>query len=329
MPSIASAQAAHTAAEDLAETDRTFSTVGARANIADSIGAMLMDNAVMPTPKLDFAIGRSAIVAALKANPANAAARAEWAPVRVGVSADRTQGFTFGFMTIHETGKPDRRAKYLSYWVRRPEGWRVAFYKRAASPEGSVTARLDPALPPASVEPDPQRIQENLESLKAAEKAFSDRAQEVGVGPAFVEFGSEDAMNMGTGSDFTFGNSAIGELVGGGKRNPDRLVGRQGRVGRLERGPRRDLGIHPPARAQSGGTGGVSLLHRVAEGGARPALALRRGIGVQPLRRARFAGRFDGPLAAFSSISRTPSSSVNPFGSAPLGKVAWVVPSLT
>lgn len=215
MPSIASAQAAHTAAEDLAETDRTFSTVGARANIADSIGAMLMDNAVMPTPKLDFAIGRSAIVAALKANPANAAARAEWEPVRVGVSADRTQGFTFGFMTIHETGKPDRRAKYLSYWVRRPEGWRVAFYKRAASPEGSVTARLDPALPPASVEPDPQRIQENLESLKAAEKAFSDRAQEVGVGPAFVEFGSEDAMNMGTGSDFTFGNSAIGELVGG------------------------------------------------------------------------------------------------------------------
>ena len=220
MPSIASAQAAHTAAEDLAETDRTFSTVGARANIADSIGAMLMDNAVMPTPKLDFAIGRSAIVAALKANPANAAARAEWEPVRVGVSADRTQGFTFGFMTIHETGKPDRRAKYLSYWVRRPEGWRVAFYKRAASPEGSVTARLDPALPPASVEPDPQRIQENLESLKAAEKAFSDRAQEVGVGPAFVEFGSEDAMNMGTGSDFTFGNSAIGELVGGGSATP-------------------------------------------------------------------------------------------------------------
>ena len=172
MPSIASAQAAHTAAEDLAETDRAFSTVGARANIADSIGAMLMDNAVMPTPKLDFAIGRSAIVAALKANPANAAARAEWEPVRVGVSADRTQGFTFGFMTIHETGKPDRRAKYLSYWVRRPEGWRVAFYKRAASPEGSVTARLDPALPPASVEPDPQRIQENLRIAQGGGKGL-------------------------------------------------------------------------------------------------------------------------------------------------------------
>jgi hypothetical protein len=220
LPSRAGAQAARTAAEDLAETDSTFSTLGARANIADSIGAMMMDNAVMPTPQLDFAIGRSAIVAALKANPANAAAKAEWAPVRVGVSADRTQGFTYGFMTIHEAGKPDRRAKYLSYWVRRPEGWRVAFYKRAASPEGAITAKVDPALPQASIDAEPQRIQENLESLKAAEKAFSDRAQEVGVGPAFVEFGSEDAMNMGAGSDFTFGNSAIAELVGAGNTTP-------------------------------------------------------------------------------------------------------------
>ena len=65
-----------------------------------------------------------------------------------------------------------------------------------------------------------QRLQENLASLKAAEQAFSDRAQEVGVGPAFVEFGSEDAMNMGSGSDFTFGNTAIGALVGAGNTTP-------------------------------------------------------------------------------------------------------------
>ena len=38
-----------------------------------------------------------------------------------------------------------------------------------------------------------------------------------------------------------------------------------------------------------------------------------------------FAG---GPLAARSSIRRIASSSVTAFGSAPLGSVAWVVPSL-
>jgi hypothetical protein len=216
----AAAQDARYAASQLMAADLAFSKAGAKANIVDSIGAMLTDNAVMPTPKLDFAIGKTAIIDALKANQANATATAEWSPVRAGISADGTQGFTYGFMFIHEAGKPDRRAKYLSYWVKRPEGWRVAFYKRANSPEGSVTTRMDPAVPGDMVDPDPQRLQDNLASLKAAETAFSDRAQEVGVGPAFAEFGSEDAMNMGSGSDFTFGNTAIAKLVGEGNTTP-------------------------------------------------------------------------------------------------------------
>ncbi len=216
----ASAQDARLLASQLLAADRAFSTAGAKANIVDSIGGMLTENAVMPTPKLDFAIGKSAIIETLRSNPANANATAEWSPVRAGISADGTQGFTYGFMFIHETGKPDRRAKYLSYWIRRPEGWRVAFYKRALSAEGNVTTRLEPAVPEELVEPNPQRLQENLASLKAAEQAFSDRAQEVGVGPAFLEFGSEDAMNMGSGSDFTFGNTAIAKLVGEGNTTP-------------------------------------------------------------------------------------------------------------
>ena len=216
----ASAQDARLLASQLLAADRALSTAGAKANIVDSIGGMLTENAVMPTPKLDFAIGKSAIIETLKSNPANANATAEWSPVRAGISADGTQGFTYGFMFIHETGKPDRRAKYLSYWIRRPEGWRVAFYKRALSAEGNVTTRLEPAVPEELVEPNPQRLQENLTSLKAAEQAFSDRAQEVGVGPAFLEFGSEDAMNMGSGSDFTFGNTAIAKLVGEGNTTP-------------------------------------------------------------------------------------------------------------
>jgi ketosteroid isomerase-like protein len=216
----ASAQEPRTLASELIAADRAFSNAGAKANIVDSISAMMTENAVMPTPKLDFAIGKSAIVEALKSNPANAAASAEWSPIRAGISADGTQGFTYGFMFIHDAGKPDRRAKYLAYWVKRPEGWRVAFYKRAGSADGDITTRVDPALPAEMVAPDPQRLQDNLVSLKAAEQAFSDRAQEIGVGPAFVEFGSEDAMNMGGGSDFTFGNTAIAKAAGEGNAAP-------------------------------------------------------------------------------------------------------------
>ncbi|WP_028970461.1 hypothetical protein [Sphingomonas sp. URHD0057] len=214
------AQEPRTLASELIAADRAFSNAGAKANIVDSISAMMTENAVMPTPKLDFAIGKSAIVEALKSNPANAAASAEWSPIRAGISADGTQGFTYGFMFIHDAGKPDRRAKYLAYWVKRPEGWRVAFYKRAGSADGDITTRVDPALPVEMVAPDPQRLQDNLVSLKAAEQAFSDRAQEIGVGPAFAEFGSEDAMNMGGGSDFTFGNTAIAKAAGEGNAAP-------------------------------------------------------------------------------------------------------------
>lgn len=204
-------------ADELAAADRAFSSAGARASLADSIGAMLVPNAVMPTPKRDFAIGRDAIVAALRANPT---ATGDWAPVRVGISADGTQGFTYGFMTIRETGKPDRRAKYLSYWVKRPEGWRVAFYKRAGSGEGEVsTEAREAALPEALVSPDPRRVQEHLSALKDTEKAFSDRAQAIGLGPAFVDFGAPDAMNMGRGADFTFGNDNIGAEIGGNAPN--------------------------------------------------------------------------------------------------------------
>ena len=39
-------------------------------------------------------------VQALRANPDNAGARLEWAPIRGGISADGQHGFTFGYMTV-------------------------------------------------------------------------------------------------------------------------------------------------------------------------------------------------------------------------------------
>jgi hypothetical protein len=200
------------AAQELFDADVQFSTDGADDNIADAIGAMLAPNAISSTQGV-FAHGKDDIVARLRANPANAHATAEWAPVRVGIAADGLQGFTYGFMTIHNTGQPDARAKYMSYWVKRPEGWRVFGYKRAGSPAGSVSTTVrDPALPPRMI-PDRPSVELRAKyknSLAARETAFSDRAQVVGVGNAFVEFGSADAANFGGGPDFTYGNVAIG-----------------------------------------------------------------------------------------------------------------------
>ena len=202
------------AVQELIQADREFSAEGEDDNIADSIGAMMTEDSMMPTPQGTFARGKDGIIAALRANPTNANATAEWAPVRGGISADGLQGFTYGFMTIHIPEQPDRRAKYLAYWTKRPEGWRVLGYKRAGSPPGDVSTALRPPAVPSRMlpeRPSPQLVDKYRDSLAAREKAFSDRAHEVGLRQAFLEFGSADAMHMGPGSDFLFGNVAISQ----------------------------------------------------------------------------------------------------------------------
>ena len=213
----AQAQTPAAAVQELIAADKQFSKDGEGKNIVDAIAAMLDSEAMAPTPSGTFAKGKEAIVEVLKSNPSNANATAAWAPVRGGISADGLQGFTYGFMTIHIPDQPDRRAKYLSYWAKRSEGWRVIGYKRIGSPPGEVsTALRPPAVPPHMLpqRPSPQLVEKYRDSLAAREKAFSDRAQQAGLPQAFVEFGSADAMNSGGGGspDFVYGNDAIGAI---------------------------------------------------------------------------------------------------------------------
>jgi hypothetical protein len=209
----ASSQTSPQAALDgLLSADRQFGS--SKLGLVPAIERMLDETAIMPLPTGTFAQGKQAVLASLRSNPANASAKADWAPVRAGISADGTHGFTFGFMTISEAGKPDRPVKYLAYWVKRPDGWRVAAYKRAPRPEGPVSPALrEPALPSKLVKPGSARPAHKA-SLIAAEKAFSDAAQKIGLGPAFEKFGSADAMFIGRDADFTYGSKTIGANMG-------------------------------------------------------------------------------------------------------------------
>ncbi|MCC6989623.1 MAG: hypothetical protein IT181_11530, partial [Acidobacteria bacterium] len=55
-----------------------------------------------------------------------------------------------------------------------------------------------------------------------AERAFSDEAQKVGLGPAFAQFGHATAVNMGgaASAGYVVGAEAIGRLVGGERPGP-------------------------------------------------------------------------------------------------------------
>ncbi len=95
--------------DELLAADRRFSAASAQTDLVDGLSAMFAPDVAMPVPGNGFAVGTAEVVAALRANPENATSRAEWMPVRGGVSADGLQGYTWGYMTCASpTARPCR-----------------------------------------------------------------------------------------------------------------------------------------------------------------------------------------------------------------------------
>lgn len=208
------------ALDDLLIADVAFAAAATTRDLPTALGAMFAPDVVLPVPGLGFANSRDEALAALRRDSLNASSKVIWSPVRGGISADGRQGFTFGYITTIRADGTRIPGKYLAYWVKRPEGWRVAAYKRGRRPEGDVSlAMLEPSLPAALVAPmnDAATLERHRTSLVTAEKAFSDEAQSIGLGPAFTKYGRADAMNLGGPADTTFviGNARIGAAVGG------------------------------------------------------------------------------------------------------------------
>lgn len=209
--------------DELLAADRKFAGDAAKTTVIPALTAMFADDVAMPTPgpPPGFARGKKAAIEALKTNPDNAAGRLEWTPIRGGISADGQHGFTVGYMTLERPDRTKVPVKYVAYWVKKSEGWRIAVYKRTRadqSPDSRST--MSPALPAALVIPssDAAAIGRYRSSLADAEKAFSDDAQKIGLGPAFAKHGSADAVNVGppTSPTFVVSAEAIGRSVGAG-----------------------------------------------------------------------------------------------------------------
>src|SRR5260221_1315060 len=145
------------AVDELLAVDRAFAAASAKTDLVAGLTAMFADDVVIPMPTGQFVDGKAAVVAALRANADNLAARTDWTPVRGGISADAQHGFTFGYMTIHRGDGSDLPLKYLSYWVKQPAGWRVAAFKRSrANAAPPSRAPMPPALPERPVAPPPR-----------------------------------------------------------------------------------------------------------------------------------------------------------------------------
>ena len=209
------------AVDELLAADRAFSAASAGIDLVSGLAAMFAAEVVLPLPGGKFADGIAAAREALAANAENTGARVQWTPIRGGISADGLHGFTFGYMKLHKADQTIAPAKYLSYWIKTREGWRVAVYKRSRRPDSMVPTTLLPAaLPPRMVKPasDDETLEGYRMSLDRAERDFSDEAQKIGLGAAFAKYGSADAVNMGRpdAAGFVIGSEAIGRAVSAG-----------------------------------------------------------------------------------------------------------------
>lgn len=220
VPALVTAQTPQQSADELLAADRAFSAGSAKTTLAAGLAAMFSPDVAMMAPA-GIAYGAASAREALEANPANGGARAVWTPARVGLSADGLHGFTAGFMTITRADGTVNAAKYLAYWHKDPPGWRVLVYKRVPAQAAPSVDKVTYLLPKRRVAPGAAAadLDRDRESLAEAERSFSRDAQTMGIGPAFKQYGSPDAINL-FGPDaatFVTGNAAIGEAVGAGQ----------------------------------------------------------------------------------------------------------------
>jgi hypothetical protein len=208
--------------DELLAADRAFSAASAGTDLISGLSAMFAADVAMPVPGARFSASAHEALAVLRTNPDNATSRAEWVPVRGGISADGRHGYTWGYMAVRKPDGTTALFKYLSYWVKQRDGWRVAAYKRRPRPDGDVSlAPIAASLPAhlAAVSTDAATIERYRASLDATERAFSADAQVIGLGVAFARYGTADAVNMGgpQNAAFVVGSEAIGDMVSDGK----------------------------------------------------------------------------------------------------------------
>ena len=203
-------QSPHTVLDGLVATERALSDAAATLSPEEGLASLMADDGVLMT-RTGPVTGRAAAMKSLAENPANKGAHARWRSVRGGISADGQQGFTLGYVEIAGADPATARRRYLAYWVRGSEGWRVAALKQVLRTANETDAPQQPAsLPAVLVSSDSARTAEHRRTLIAAEQAFSDRAQTVGIKQSFQEYGRPDAIHLFGPTGFAIGLPAIG-----------------------------------------------------------------------------------------------------------------------
>lgn len=188
----------------------------AKHGFAAGLASNFADDVLYLRGGLPIVRGRVSATAIVAAESLDAAA-ARWQPVRAEVSSDGRSGYSYGY-TIYGVASgsaPTLRVdRYIAFWRREDAGWRIAGYAETygAPPPALALPRaaLTGVLPDESM----PRTRGPLESIRAADAAFSTLASKVGTGRAFGEYAAENAQIFSAPGEFITGPQAISAAFG-------------------------------------------------------------------------------------------------------------------
>lgn len=196
----------------LRAADHAVSAAAETRGLLDGVVPHLADSADVLVPGAALVRGRDAGAAVLAASPF-AGTRLTWEPIRIDVSADGRSGYTYGGAT--RTGDDGSSpARYLAYWVREGEAWKIAAFLFNAAPQ--------PIVPPrAGFFPEPMAMSGSrgevdvaaaLGRIMQADRDFAAMATAQDPGAAFGAFAAPDGALLSG----EYGPAAIREAFAGG-----------------------------------------------------------------------------------------------------------------
>jgi ketosteroid isomerase-like protein len=200
------------ARESLAAADRAASASTGSRGIRDGLLPYLADSAFVLAPGTTLAHGREEAAQALVFGPA-AGARLRWEPIRLDVSADGRSGYSYGAGTRTAAEGVEVNARYIAFWQRQGDAWKVAAFMFNANPQP-----VSP--PPAGFFPAPAdrgaasgglTAAAAVEAAKQADRDFAAFSAAHTMGAAFQAFAAPDGAMLGG----EYGPEAIGAAFAG------------------------------------------------------------------------------------------------------------------
>jgi ketosteroid isomerase-like protein len=146
----------------------------------------------------------------LLADTARVPGAVAWQPEGGDISADHASGYTYGIAVRVLGADSVGVERYIAFWRRAPGGpWRIAAYVEVGSPFRSPPSAQSATSPLANA---PSR---GTAELMAADSAFSDLADRVGVGNAFAATVAPHGVIF-AGSEIVTGPKAVRDFYAAG-----------------------------------------------------------------------------------------------------------------